>query len=88
MCNSGYSCDYARANIDDMLEKTLAKWGRAYRFKAWNAADERQPLVSIENLNCNEEHIGPDRLYSGREVKISPIPLNPGTLMVQFDICS
>lgn len=88
MCKTEYSCDYARTHITEMLEKTLAKWGRAYRFKAWNAADEAHPLVYIENLGCNETSIGPDRLYSGREVKISPIPLNPGTLMVQFDICS
>jgi hypothetical protein len=89
ICKNGqYSCDYANEHITDMLNKTLAKWNVAYRFRAWNAAYENSPIVRIENLGCNESNIGPERTYSGREVKIQPIPLNPGTLIVQFDICS
>jgi hypothetical protein len=88
MCNSGPSCDYANTNIELMLDKTLKKWNRAYRFKAWRVGDEKKPIINIEHLNCNEDNIGPGRLYSGREPALSPIPLTPGTLMVQFDICS
>jgi hypothetical protein len=89
VCKNGEnSCDYANEHITEMLQETLAKWNVAYRFRAWNTADESKPLIYTENLGCNETNIGPDMLYSSRETKIQPIPLNPGTLMVQFDICS
>jgi hypothetical protein len=88
MCNSGTSCQYANKNIADMLNKTLGKYNKAYRLRAWKVGDEKNPVMKIENLNCNENNIGSDKLYSRREPKLSPVPLNPGTLMVQFDICS
>jgi hypothetical protein len=89
MCKDGKnSCDYANEHMAEMLQTTLAEWNIPYRLRAWNTADESKPIVHIENLECNETNIGPDRIYSGREVKIQPIPLNPGTLIVQFDICS
>jgi hypothetical protein len=89
VCKNGEnSCDYADEHITEMLEKTLAEWKVAYRFRAWNTADENRPIIYTENLGCNETSIGPDMLYSSRETKIKLIPLNPGTLVVQFDICS
>ena len=88
-CSNGqYSCEYAEEQITNMLNKTLAKYNKPYRLKAWRVNGKE--LFEIVNLQCTEEYIGEGAgdLYIQRQTKLSPIPLNPGTLMVQFDICS
>jgi len=88
-CSNGQpSCKYAEEQITEMLNNTLAKYNKPYRFKAWRVNGDQ--LIEIKNLNCDEEHIGEGILamYTQRQTKLLPIPLNPGTLMVQFDICS
>lgn len=91
-CDNGkYSCEYAGEHIRDMLNKTLGEWNKAYRFKAWRVYGDElpfSPIVNEEGVACNESYIGPGREYQERESKLSPVPLNPGTLMIQFDICS
>ena len=88
-CKNGYgSCEYAAYYIEDMLNKTLGVYNKAYRFKAWEVNGNELSFSPIINLNCNDTYIGEGRKYAGRQTKLSPVPLNPGTLMVQFDICS
>lgn len=90
-CYNGMgSCRYAETYITEMLEKTLAKWNRPYRFSAWRVGgDELFPPIDTPNrVKCIKENVGPEKEYEDRKTKLSPVPLNPGTLMVQFDICS
>jgi hypothetical protein len=82
------SCDYAQNNIKKMLDDTLGQWNRPYRFKAWRVNDDKELFEPIVGLECDDNNIGPGKKYIQRKTKLSPIPLNPGTLMVQFDICS
>ena len=90
--NSGMgSCRYAEYYISYMLNKTLGQYNKAYRFKAWvvGAPSGETIIPTIINEQCDDAFIGSGRRYeAGRKTKLSPIPLNPGTLMVQFDICS
>lgn len=87
--NGQRSCTYAEENIRDMLNKTLARYNKPYRFKAWRVNGRLLFDPPIINLDCDDDFIGPDAdQYIQRQTKLSPVPLNPGTLMVQFDICS
>ena len=91
ICANGQSsCEYAKDNIEIMLNKTLGKWNKAYRFKASKVGSRTGQTIfpNIVKEECDDDQIGPDLMYSGRKTKLRPIPLNPGTLMVQFDICS
>lgn len=89
-CNNGMdSCEYANHSITKMLNSTLAKWKKPYRFRAWRVPKgTERDKVDIINLDCTELNIGPEKDYQQRQTKLSPVPLNPGTLMIQFDICS
>jgi len=74
------SCTLLNCTLEKIFNNSLEVWNREYVFTAYilNELSGRGPITNLSNTHC---------LY-GRESEIYPLPLNPGTLILQLDICS
>ena len=72
------SCTFLNCTLKTILEGSLESWNREYVFTAHVLNDpSRHAITNISNSVCAFE----------KETEIYPLPLNPGTLIIQLDIC-
>lgn len=76
-CNNGQdSCTYARATTIYILTQTLDVWKKQYLIN-----------MSVGNDEIMSYGSGDLCPHIEREVETVPLPLNPGTLMIELWIC-
>ena len=72
------SCTFLNCTLETILDGSLESWNREYVFTAHVLNDpSRHAITNISNSVCAFE----------KETEIYPLPLNPGTLIIQLDIC-
>lgn len=81
-CGETNPCIKAKSIVEQILDNTLKKWERPYRFTATIGGTEK---TLITNLGCNETNIG--TRYRKLESKTYPIPTDVGTMLIKLDIC-
>ncbi len=74
-CDGIDSCTKVNEVVGNILSKSLEKWNKQYKFKAYIPGSE---LIS-DYGNCAEK--------TDKESKTYPIPTDRGTLFIQLDIC-
>ena len=76
-CEDGFadSCDTVGNVIQTIFHETLEAWNKDYYFKAVSSLDAN-PILT-EGNNCPGE----------KRLRVYPIPLNPGTLVLELSIC-
>lgn len=81
-CGEPNPCVKAELVVQEILNKTLDKWKRNYRF---TATINGVVKTEIANNDCHPENIGTK--YRKLESETYPIPTDEGTMMIRLDIC-
>lgn len=81
-CGESDPCIKAEQVVGEILNKTLDKWERNYRFTATINGIVK---TEIANNDCHPENIGTK--YRKSESETYPIPTDEGTMMIRLDIC-
>ena len=81
-CTGTDPCEEAEKVVDVILDKTLDKWERDYRFLV---TIDGEVKTNINNSDCAPEYIG--TLYKRMESETYPIPASGTTMLIRLDIC-
>ena len=73
------SQDYAKIATDAILSKTLIEWNRPYNLYVTQSTSGTKGAVFYQDEKCTSKE---------KQAAIKYIPLNPGTIMMQLEICN
>jgi len=75
-CGGEKVCVFLNNSVEMLLNNSLKEWNYAYNFTAITSGTNSMKITQLHNGRCDE-----------KQSKIFPIPLHPGTLIIQLDIC-